>query len=215
MDLTSPRRVTVLTMLSAALVLGTLSTSVVSASAAPHPVGADGTVTDGTVTETTSGRPPHGIWIADVTAVTDQASAYLASRLPDPSIKPAIVLDIDNSALETAYGGPFPPATKPVLTLAKQAHDAGAAVIFVTARPEFLSWLTELNLAVAGYPNDGMYMRQLLDFSGAQDLKTGARTLIEQDGYTIVANIGNNDTDLAGGHAERSFKLPDYDGQLN
>jgi hypothetical protein len=47
-----------------------------------------------------------------------------------------------------------------------------------------------------------------------QALKTAARTAIENRGYTIVANIGNSVSDLAGGHAERTFKLPDYDGQL-
>ena len=46
-------------------------------------------------------------------------------------------------------------------------------------------------------------------------LKTAARTEIERRGYRIVANIGNNDTDLTGGHADRTFKLPDYDGRLS
>jgi hypothetical protein len=46
-------------------------------------------------------------------------------------------------------------------------------------------------------------------------MKTNARIAIENSGYTIVANVGNSATDLAGGHAERTFKLPDYDGQLD
>ncbi|MFI1828874.1 hypothetical protein ACH41E_20840 [Streptomyces sp. NPDC020412] len=37
---------------------------------------------------------------------------------------------------------------------------------------------------------------------------------IEAKGYTIIANIGNRPTDLVGGHAERTFKLPDYGGKL-
>jgi hypothetical protein len=169
-----------------------------------------------TITTQASSLPPYGTWISDVTAVTDQASAYLATRLPAPSIKAAIVLDIDNTALETTYSGGLPtPATKPVLALARQARDAGAAVIFVTARPEILRPLTKGNLKQVRYPNDGLYMRGFFDFSDNQTLKTNARIAIEKAGYTIVANIGNNDTDLGGGHAERTFRLPDYNGQLS
>jgi predicted secreted acid phosphatase len=168
------------------------------------------------VAATAATLPSFDTWIADVTAVTNQASAYLTTRLPDKSIKPAVVLDIDNTALAAAYkGGVIIPATAPVLAIAKQAHDAGAAVIFVTARPEIIKALTKENLKQVGYPNDGLYLRGTLDFSSAQTLKTNARIKIEKAGYTIVANIGNNTTDLDGGHAERTFKLPDYSGQLD
>ena len=51
--------------------------------------------------------------------------------------------------------------------------------------------------------------------SDLQRYKTAKRIEIEQQGYTIVASIGNSATDLAGGHAERTFKLPDYNGALD
>lgn len=39
--------------------------------------------------------------------------------------------------------------------------------------------------------------------------KTAARIDIESRlGYTIIANIGDQDSDLRGGHAERTFKVP-------
>jgi predicted secreted acid phosphatase len=174
---------------------------------------------NGTVRAATSPSatlPGYSTWIADVTAVTTQASSYLSTRLPDKTIKPAIVLDIDNTSLESEYkGGIITPATAPVLAIANQAHAAGAAVIFVTARPEIIKALTKENLKQVGYPNDGMYLRTTFDFSSDQTLKTNVRIKIEKAGYTIVANIGNNTTDLDGGHAERTFKLPDYDGQLS
>jgi hypothetical protein len=196
--------------LSAALVLGTVSASVGGASAAPLSNGPTVTAAD------TADLPPYSTWISDVTAVADQASAYLSTRLPDPSVKSAIVLDIDNTALETTYhGGVTTPATKPVLALAEQAHQAGAAVIFVTARSEILRSLSKDNLQKVGYPDDDLYMRGLLDFSSNTELKTNARIKIENDGYTIIASIGNNDSDLSDGHAERTFKLPDYNGQLS
>jgi hypothetical protein len=62
---------------------------------------------------------------------------------------------------------------------------------------------------------DGLSMRPLFNFDPAQVNKTKARAAIEAQGYTIVANVGNNTTDLDGGHAERTFKLPDYNGTLS
>ena len=84
----------------------------------------------------------------------------------------------------------------------------------VTARSEIIRPYTEANLDEVGHPNDGLYLRGVLDSSSNQTLKTNARIAIEKAGYTIVASIGNNDSDLEGGHAERTFKLPDYDGKL-
>ena len=96
---------------------------------------------------------------------------------------------------------------------------SGAAVFFVTARPEVLRWATEGNLKSVGYPVAGLSTRPWFDFDFDFDSddkpKTAARTAIEEQGYTIVANIGGNDTDLVGGHAERRFKLPDYGKQLS
>ncbi|MDT4994325.1 MAG: hypothetical protein QOH97_4217 [Actinoplanes sp.] len=159
--------------------------------------------------------PPYQTWLNDVVAVTDLAAGYLDDRLPDSSVRAAIVLDIDNTALQTAYRpGLASPATPGVLAVAQQAADAGAAVFFVTARPEILGWQSEANLRVEGYPFAGIYLRPWFNTQSDQALKTAARTAIETRGYTIVANIGNSPSDLAGGHAERTFKLPDYDGQL-
>jgi transcriptional regulator with XRE-family HTH domain len=163
-----------------------------------------------------SALPSYDTWIADVTAAIATAAQYLRTRLPDATTKTAIVLDIDNTAVETGYSSNIVyPATKPVLELALQASNAGAAVFFVTARPEIIQPLTDYNLRSVGYPIDGMYLRPTFDFKSDQSLKTNARIAIERLGYTIVANVGNNDTDLAGGHAERTFKLPDYGGQLS
>lgn len=46
-------------------------------------------------------------------------------------------------------------------------------------------------------------------------MKLGCRKQYEQQGYTLVANVGNRSTDFEGGHYEKGFKLPDYDGQLS
>lgn len=180
-----------------------------TAAAAATPTAAPPTVA-------TTALPPYAAWISDVTAVTDLAKSYLDARLPDNRITAAIVLDIDNTALESKYSSSLlPPATPPVLGLARQAKADGAAVFFVTNRPDIIRLWTEGNLRSVGYHWSGLYMRPTLSGDSAQTLKTNARIAIEELGYTIVANIGNNATDLAGGHTERTFKLPDYDGQLD
>jgi acid phosphatase len=42
-----------------------------------------------------------------------------------------------------------------------------------------------------------------------EDFKTAARTEIERKfNVRIIANVGDQDSDLIGGHAERTFKVP-------
>jgi acid phosphatase len=41
------------------------------------------------------------------------------------------------------------------------------------------------------------------------DRKTAARRALYREGYTIVANLGDQESDLRGGYAEHTFKLPD------
>jgi hypothetical protein len=159
--------------------------------------------------------PSYSTWIADVTAVAGDAGEYLQDRLPDRSIKAAVVLDIDNTSLQTTYKpGLTSPATPPILALAQQAEADGAAIFFVSSRPMLLKWQTELNLAIEDYPVEDVYLRPWFNTEPDDELKTGVRETIESLGYRIVANIGNSESDLSGGHADRTFKLPDYDGQL-
>ncbi|MEV0303295.1 HAD family acid phosphatase [Streptomyces prasinus] len=158
-------------------------------------------------------------WQRDCRAVMDRALPQLTQRIanPRPGEKQAIVLDIDNTALESDFGFSFPaPANEPVLEVAQYAQERGVAVFFVTARPGIVGAFTEYNLDHAGYESAGLYVRGFLDlFRNVAEYKTAQRVDIESKGYTIIGNIGNNTTDLSGGHAERTYKLPDYDGRLS
>ncbi|AIV34993.1 HAD family acid phosphatase [Streptomyces sp. CCM_MD2014] len=161
----------------------------------------------------------YDTWQRDCRTVMDAALPYLKERIADtrPGEKQAIVLDIDNTSLETDFGFSYPqPANRPVLEAAQYAQEHGVALFFVTARPGIIEAPTEWNLAHAGYESSGLYVRGFLDlFKDVAVYKTEQRAEIESKGYTIIANIGNSATDLSGGHAERTFKLPDYDGQLS
>ncbi|MFF7290424.1 HAD family acid phosphatase [Streptomyces griseorubiginosus] len=161
----------------------------------------------------------YATWQADCQAVMDQALPYLKTRIAatKPGEKQAIVLDIDNTALESDFGFSYPsPANKPVLNVAKYAQEHGVSLFFVTARPDIIGSATEYNLRQVGYQVSGLYVRNFIDlFKDVATYKTDKRVDIENKGYTIIANIGNSATDLSGGHAEKTFKLPDYDGQLS
>ena len=87
------------------------------------------------------------------------------------------------------------------------------AVFFITGRPQIgqVKEATEKNLEQAGYHDwDGLYLRDPNTLSQpVADYKTAARADIDgRLGYTIIANIGDQESDLACGHAERRFKVP-------
>ncbi|MFC8094582.1 HAD family acid phosphatase [Streptomyces sp. NPDC057301] len=160
----------------------------------------------------------YDTWKRDVANVVTEARSWIEARTGNSGgEKQAIVLDIDNTALET-YFHPFwkqpTPAVADVRNLADYADSRGVAVFFITARPGIVKSLTDWNLGETGYPVDGLYVSDFLDLFEVSAYKTRKRAEIEANGYEIIANIGNTSTDLVGGHAERTFKLPDYNGQL-
>ncbi|MEV6053404.1 HAD family acid phosphatase [Streptomyces sp. NPDC052107] len=191
-----------------------VSVAALAAMAAPAQA-ADDTAT----TSSSSAKVDYATWQKDCQAVMDQALPYLKERIADaePGEKQAIVFDIDNTTLETDFGFSYPqPANKPVLNVAKYAQEHGVSLFFVTARPGIIYLPTEYNLEHDGYDVSGLYVRGLFDlFKDVAAYKTAQRVDIENRGYTIIANIGNSVTDLSGGHAEKTFKLPDYNGQLS
>ncbi|MGE7388296.1 HAD family acid phosphatase [Streptomyces sp. NPDC004126] len=163
----------------------------------------------------------YATWQRDVAAVVDAARPAIERRIAAAPAgeKPAIVLDIDNSSLETDFHWfwTFPtPAIEKVRALTRYADERGVAIFFVTARPGIVYSMTERNLKQVGYPVSGLYVRDLPAlFEQVSAYKTAKRAEIEARGYTIIANIGNNESDLVGGHAERTVKLPDYGGKLS
>ncbi|MGW3668853.1 HAD family acid phosphatase [Streptomyces sp. NPDC005141] len=193
-----------------ALGIGGTVTAAGSAAAAPAQVVASTSAT---------ADVDYATWQKDVQAVIDQAVPYVEQRTDAGGKKLAVVFDIDNTTLETDFHPWYElptPAVTASLALARYAHSRGVAVFFVTARPGIIAAETKWNLKSVGYPVDGLYVRDLPDlFDQVSAYKTGKRAQIESLGYTIIANVGNNTTDLVGGHAERTFKLPDYDGQLS
>ncbi|MET8449477.1 HAD family acid phosphatase [Streptomyces sp. NPDC005209] len=193
-----------------------VSVAALAAMAAPADAAA---ASDSATTSSSAAKVDYSTWQKDCQTVMDQALPYLKARIAaaKPGEKQAIVFDIDNTTLETDFGFTYPqPANKPVLNVAKYAQEHGVSLFFVTARPGIIYWPTEYNLEHDGYDVSGLYVRGLFDlFKDVAAYKTAQRVDIENKGYDIIANIGNSATDLSGGHAEKTYKLPDYNGQLS
>jgi acid phosphatase len=171
-------------------------------------------------------------------AVARRAAAWLRAQAARKG-KLAMVLDIDETSLsnwpvirQDDFGvilhGPCDAAPaacgwnawirqgrdQPIvstLQLYRQARREGVAVFFITGRHEPLREATERNLRAAGYDGwSGLMMEPPgLHTRSAADFKTPVRKKIVDQGYTIVVNMGDQESDLKGGYAERTFKLPD------
>lgn len=102
------------------------------------------------------------------------------------------------------------PVIPETLGLFKEAREAGVAVFFITGRDESQRDATVKNLKDAGYADyQGLYMPATgARFASSADFKAPQRKRIEEAGYTNVANVGDQPSDLSGGHAERTFLLP-------
>jgi hypothetical protein len=130
------------------------------------------------------------------------------------------------------------PAVPGMVDLAKTAEREGYAIFFLTGRgaaqeAATLGNLTSDGVGVdAGYPKpttlkggeDGLFTKPAVadypdylkaacagDPNGScttSHYKTATRAHIESLGYDIVANFGDQFSDLVGGHADRTFKLP-------
>jgi predicted secreted acid phosphatase len=102
------------------------------------------------------------------------------------------------------------PAIAPTLTVFRQARALNVAVFFITGRPESQRSATERNLRDAGYEGySALYMvPEGAHYPSAANFKAPVRAAIEAAGYTIIANMGDQPSDLAGGHAEKAFRVP-------
>lgn len=109
------------------------------------------------------------------------------------------------------------PAIEPTLALAQQARRLGLAVFFISGRNEKFREATARNLRTSGYADwNGLILRTMRTHDrtthphdrSAADFKAPARRELVQQGYVIVLNVGDQESDLAGGYAERTFKLP-------
>jgi predicted secreted acid phosphatase len=197
-------------------------------------IGIRGTVGAGDIAQWLRAYHDGGGYEKDLQTVDGRAQDYLARRLREMkqhrSAKqkpPAIVLDIDETslsnyqylesanfsgtvgALAAAVAAGNDPPIKPTLKLFNYAKKHNVAIFFITGRPgniPFVVTNTEANLKSAGYSG---WKKLILNPNNLQTVpyKNGQRRVISKK-YDIVENVGDQLSDLQGGHADRAFKLP-------
>jgi predicted secreted acid phosphatase len=179
-----------------------------------------------------------GDYDRDLAAVAQKAAGWIAERAPLASRPAVVfdidetalanweVIKRDNfgrpigGPCDLAIDGPCgwaawdklarDPAIAPTLKIFQTARSLKVAVFFITGRPEDQREATERNLHSADYADyEKLYMvPNGVKYDSATDFKAPIRAEIEQAGYTIIANIGDQPSDLFGGHAEKMFLLP-------
>jgi len=100
-------------------------------------------------------------------------------------------------------------AITPSLDLFNDAKARGITIFLITGRGEASRAHTESNLHREGF--DGwkqLYLKPVGSTLSTVAYKSGAREDIESQGYKIVANVGDQYSDLAGGHSSVTYKLP-------
>ncbi len=175
-----------------------------------------------------------GAYYYGIDKVTDRAQQYLAQRVAENNkLKTkkslAVVFDIDETSLSNYpdmlkldFG--FVPkladkmmekaddkAIPGTLKLYQYAIANHVAVFFITGRKENLRKITEENLKNAGYTKwaklylepEAYHEKTVIGF------KSSTRKAIADKGYDIVFSMGDQYSDLAGGYADRTYKLPD------
>jgi predicted secreted acid phosphatase len=169
-----------------------------------------------------------GRYERDVADVDAHMQSYVDARLKQGAKKPAVVFDIDDTMLssyayERAYdfaytartwsqwerADRFPPI-EPTLRLARRLALEHVAVFYITGRREPERAITRNELIAAGYPAPvALYLRPASDTAtSVVPYKSRTRAAIEQAGYDILANVGDQWSDLRGGYADQLYKLP-------
>jgi predicted secreted acid phosphatase len=105
------------------------------------------------------------------------------------------------------------PAVESTLMLFNAARAKGVSVFFITGRDKSERAATIRNLRHAGYRGwTRLVMKPIgLKVKSAADYKAPERAKIAAAGYTIIANMGDQPSDLAGGHPDEragQFLLP-------
>lgn len=171
-----------------------------------------------------------GDYEADIVKVVDKAKQHLELHIKkniSNKNKLALVLDVDETVLSSysfrakhdfvfpsektfdqAASKGFPPI-KPVAKLYNYAKAQNIALFFITGRRDTIMSQTLNNLKNAGYLNwNGLFLKPKDLSLKTADFKAWARKEIVNQGYTIVASIGDQPGDFYEGCNDCNFKLP-------
>lgn len=102
-------------------------------------------------------------------------------------------------------------AIVPTLELFNAAKAKNVTVFFITGRREEndIRQATEANLRAAKYDGwKAVLMRPAGAYETVREFKTAKRSEIAGQDFTIIANVGDQASDLVGGYSEKVFRVP-------
>jgi hypothetical protein len=171
----------------------------------------------------------RGAYPGQVAAVVAQAETWLEQRAAakTPGERLTAVFDLDETLLSNwdhfepqdfgwldetwnawmARGEA--PAIEPVKELFLRARRLGIEVVLLSGRRETGRPGTAKNLRAIGCGDYAALILRPADSQGkVAAFKAAERKKLAESGRTIVLNIGDQESDLAGGYAEKTFLLP-------
>lgn len=167
-----------------------------------------------------------GQYHEDVATVAADAKAWIETRAKQGGKGLTVVFDLDETLLSNwphmkAMGFGYvaeawtawvkqgeAPAIEPVREVYRTARKLGIDVVFITGRREHDRPGTEKNLRAIGCSEYAVLLcKPDATKDSTEKFKTEARARLEAEGRVIIANLGDQASDLAGGHAEKIFKL--------
>jgi acid phosphatase len=178
--------------------------------------------------ETIQNYYESGLYNSDVDKIVDRAITYFDGVAVQD--KAVVIFDVDDTALSnyavlksmdftfirSAFHAQLVAAEFPAVQPVKRLYDylvaRGFRIVFLTGRAGLEHDVTIKNLHAQGFTQfEKLIVRQ----PGQEGLATGEykvhhrKALVEQ-GYTVVASVGDQWCDVTGEHAGHGIKLPNY-----
>lgn len=167
----------------------------------------------------------------DVKKICEAAKKYVEKNF-DPTKQNVAIFDIDETSLfnyeyfrmhdfgysatswEDWIDSAKAIAIPPVLELYKYLKSKGIKVFFITGRHESKKLINNLdptvkNLLDMGYGGfDGIFFKPRVPKMKTAEFKLEIRKKLVEQGYFILINIGDQNSDFEGGFSGKIFKLP-------
>ncbi|MBU2445345.1 MAG: hypothetical protein KJ666_07195 [Bacteroidetes bacterium] len=170
------------------------------------------------------------LYLADVKNICAEAKSYIQKNL-DPHKRNAVIFDVDETLLlnteyifEYNYGwtqeswGAWIDSAKavpiqPVFELYNWIKSQGVTIFVITGRFPSLRLSnpdpTERNLLNVGYTDfKKLYLNPREPKIATSEYKLQVRKKLTEEGFNIIANFGDQESDFKGGYNGRSFKIP-------
>ena len=172
-----------------------------------------------------------GKYIKEIAQISYQIEEYIENKTAHQTPqKMALILDIDETSLsnyssiiERDFTGnrdiihrdiikAKAQAIEPIKHLFNFAKAHHVDIFFVSGRFESEKQATVKNLHEQGYHGWKQIFFKTDQYhqgpNALEHYKTLSRKTVAEQGYTILANVGDQESDLQGGYALRTFKLP-------